>query len=363
MRRLLILALLALNFTPVEADTLTLKSGHPDTYVVKKGDTLWDISGYFLNDPWRWPKLWGVNPQIANPHLIYPGDRLTLVFIDGEPRLVVKKHIKKNVSGRIEPKDGAIPPVDLSLIQNYLVQNRVVDPEWLATLPIVMSGESPSRFHTAENVIYVNRALAMGAKVAIYEEGREFTDKESGESLGQEIILASSGRVIESGDVSKVKLLSNIRETRVGFKVAPVDDGDLLPAYFMPKAAQVDQASILAIEKLSREAGRFDVVYLDKGSEQGIEAGHVFSMYRDGEEIVVNNEDEPVRKTDRSSYDKVKAHFSDDNVVKMPDIYHGNLMVFKVFDKTSMGLIMLNHRPVREGDKLTIPETVTFKGE
>lgn len=88
MKRLLLLASLMLGCTFVFADTLTLKSGHPESYVVKKGDTLWDISAFFLKDPWRWPKLWGANPQVANPHLIYPGDRLTLVFIDGVPRLV-----------------------------------------------------------------------------------------------------------------------------------------------------------------------------------------------------------------------------------------------------------------------------------
>lgn len=305
----------------------------------------------------------GVNPQIANPHLIYPGDRLTLVFIDGEPRLVVKKHVKKNVEGRIEPKGGAVPAVDLSLINNYLVQNRIVDSEWVAGLPMIMSGESPSRFHTMGDVVYVNEQLPLGLKVAIYEEGREFFHKETTEPLGQEIILASSGRVIESGSVSKVKLLSNLRETRVGFRVTEVDDGDLLPAFFMPQSTQVTDATVMAIEKNTREAGQYDVVYLDKGKDDGVASGHVFGMYQGGEDIVINADGKPVRSADRTSYDKVKAHFSEDDVVKMPDIYQGNLMVFKVFDKTSMGLIMLNHRPVREGDKLTIPTSVKLKGD
>lgn len=364
MKRLLLLAFLSLNIFGVSADALTLKAGHPDTYVVKKGDTLWDISGYFLNDPWRWPKLWGVNPQIANPHLIYPGDRLTLVFIDGQPRLVVKQHIKKSPEGRIASKDGPIPAVDLALIQPYLVQNRVVDPAWYASLPMVMSGESPSIHHVVSDIIYVNAQLELGLKVAMYEKGREFFALERDALLGQEMILASSGRVIESGPISKVELLSSLRETKGGFKVAPVEDEALMSAYFVPKAADLAvPAAIIAINGKIREAGKLDVVYLDRGSEDGVETGHVFSMYRDGEDITINNDGLPVRTLDRSSYDKVLAHFSEDTVHKMPDVFHGNLLVFKVFDKTSLGLIMFNERPARVGDKLVKPEPLALKGE
>ncbi|MEH6464967.1 MAG: LysM peptidoglycan-binding domain-containing protein [Shewanella psychromarinicola] len=364
MKRLLLLVFLSLNFFGANADTLTLKAGHPDTYVVKKGDTLWDISGYFLNDPWRWPKLWGVNPQIANPHLIYPGDRLTLVFIDGQPRLVVKQHIQKSPEGRVISKDGPIPAVDLALIRPYLVQNRVVDSAWLLELPIVMSGESPSIHHVVDDVVYVNAQLEQGLKVAIYQTGREFFAPDSDELLGQEIILASSGRVIESGVVSKVELLSSLRETKGGFHVAPVEDEALMSAYFIPKAADLGvSTSIVGITGNIREAGKLDVVYLDRGANDGVETGHVFSMYRDGENIIIDNEGNPVRPIDRSSYDKVLANFSDDTVYKMPDIFHGNLMVFKVFDKTSLGLIMFNEHPVRVGDKLTKPDPLTIKGE
>ncbi|MGI2111226.1 LysM peptidoglycan-binding domain-containing protein [Shewanella frigidimarina] len=364
MKRLFLLAFLCLNSYWVNADTLTLKAGHPDTYIVKKGDTLWDISGYFLNDPWRWPKLWGGNPQIANPHLIYPGDRLTLVFIDGQPRLVVKQHIKKSPEGRVISKDGPIPPVDLALIKPYLVQNRVVDPTWLAGLPIVMSGESPSIHHVVNDVVYVNAKLEQGLKVAIYQTGREFFAPDSGKLLGQELILTSSGRVIESGDISKVELLSSLRETKGGFHVAPVEDEALMSAYFIPKAAELSVAtSIIGTIGNLREAGKLDVVYIDRGANDGVETGHVFSMYRDGENIIIDNDGNPVRPLDRSSYDKVLAKFSEDTAYKMPDVFHGNLMVFKVFDRTSLGLIMFNDHPVRVGDKLTKPNPLTIKGE
>ena len=85
------IALVTLVSIAHAGDVLSLKDGHPQTYVVKKGDTLWDISQMYLDDPWLWPEIWHVNPQIDNPHLIYPGDKLNLVYIDGRPRLVVKR--------------------------------------------------------------------------------------------------------------------------------------------------------------------------------------------------------------------------------------------------------------------------------
>ncbi len=359
MKRLILLGLILVNCSFVFADTLTLKTGHPDSYVVEKGDTLWDISAHFLKDPWRWPKLWGVNPQIANPHLIYPGDRLTLVFIDGEPRLVVKPHIRKSPEGRKMAKDGAIPAINLSLINPYLIQNRVVDGDWFAELPMVLGGESESRHHIVGDVIYIQGELTVGDKFGVYEKGREFVSYEEGEELGVEAILTASGRVIESGSVSKVKLLSNFRETVAGTRVMPIEEDSLMPAYFMPRAANLaTPARVLASEKELREMGKLDVAYIDKGSLDGVETGHVFSIYRDGIDVVINGDGQPVLPNERSSYETALSSVSSDNSIKMPDVYRGKLMVFKVFDKTSMGLIMINERPVRVEDKLLTPDAL-----
>ncbi|WP_394390628.1 LysM peptidoglycan-binding domain-containing protein [Shewanella woodyi] len=359
MKRLILFALMTFSCS-IFADTLTLKSGHPDSYVVVKGDTLWDISEHFLNDPWRWPKLWGVNPQIANPHLIYPGDRLTLVFIDGEPRLVVKPHKRKSPEGRIHAKGDAIPAIDLSLIGPYLIQNRVVDGDWFDEQPMVLGGESESKHHIVGDIVYVQQVLTLGDKFGVYSEGREFVSKES-EVLGQEVVLTASGRVVESGPISKIKLLSNFRETKAGYRILPIESDSLLSAYFMPKAATVTEpGSILASEKHLREMGKLDVVYLDKGVEDGVEPGDVFSIYRDGIDVVINGDGQPVLPAERSSYEDLLSGVSSDNAIKMPDIFRGRLMVFKVFDKTSLGLIMANKKTVRVDDKLVQPDSINL---
>ncbi|MGL5392562.1 MAG: LysM peptidoglycan-binding domain-containing protein [Shewanella sp.] len=377
MKRLILLALMTFNCTLACADTLTLKAGYPESYVVKKGDTLWDISATFLSDPWKWPSLWNVNPQIANPHLIYPGDQLTLVFIDGQPRLLVngvaegkprvtKPRVTKSPEGRIIAKNNAVPVVDLALIENYLTQNRVVDSHWLAEQPMVLAGESPSRHHIVGDIIYIDAQLPLHQKFGIYERGREFFSKETAEPLGQEAILTATGQVIDSGKVSKVKLLSNFRETKAGFKLLPLEGDSLMSAYFMPKAAQLTTpapAAVLAIESMQREAGKLNVVYIDKGTQDGVEPGAVFSIYRDGEIIVIDNQGLPVPATERTAYDNLMALVSSDRTVQMPEIYHGKLLVFKVFDKASLGLILSTERPVRVDDKLLAPDTLALRGQ
>lgn len=358
MKRLMLITLLILFGPLVSADTLTLKSGHPDSYVVKKGDTLWDISAYFLNDPWMWPKLWGANPQVANPHLIYPGDRLTLEFIDGVPRLVVKPHITKSVEGRVLPKQAPIPAVDLSLLRPYLTQHRVVDGNWFEEQPLVLGGESESKHHIVKDIIYIQADLAVGSKFGIYAKGRELYNREN-ELLGLEVLLTGTGRVVESGPVSKIEILSSFRETNAGNRVLPIDESSLMSAYFMPRAAELEfPAYVIAANSKQREMGKLDAVYLDRGEVDGVETGHVFSIFRQGEGIVINSDGMPVQPEERNTYESMLASISDSNVVNVPDIYRGKLMVFKVFEKTSLALIMINEKPVRVDDKLLVPTSL-----
>ncbi len=131
-----------------------LKPGHPDVYTVLRGDTLWDISGQFLERPWLWPELWQINPHIENPHVIYPGDQVSLVYVEGQPRLNLERGdagrtvrltpsdtVTLQPQIRATPLESAIPAIRLDAIQGFLVQNRVVEPEELLEAPYVLEGE------------------------------------------------------------------------------------------------------------------------------------------------------------------------------------------------------------------------------
>ena len=144
-----ILACAVLALQAMAADPVALRSDHPDEYVVKRGDTLWDISGRFLEKPWLWPEIWQVNPQIANPHLIYPGDRLSLIYVDGRPWLALNRGVggvvKLSPEVRSSALDNAIPAIPLEEINAFLTRSRIVGSTELDEAPYVLAGGGGAR--------------------------------------------------------------------------------------------------------------------------------------------------------------------------------------------------------------------------
>lgn len=141
MRKILILGVaLVFSFVAVAANSVKLKDDRPDFYFVKKGDTLWDISSKYLNSPWLWPEIWHANPQVENPHLIYPGDQLKLVYIDGQSKVMVVRGdgtVKLSPDVRISALDVAIPAIPLEKINAFLTQSRILDNDILSGAPYV----------------------------------------------------------------------------------------------------------------------------------------------------------------------------------------------------------------------------------
>ncbi len=359
--RTVIMMLVALLSLPLAADTLTLKPGHPQTYVVKKGDTLWDISALFLDDPWRWPTLWGANPQIANPHLIYPGDRLNLVYLDGQPRLVRKAVKRLSPEMGIQQKGGAIPALPLSIIEPYLSFQQILGEKALEDTPQVIGGERDATRYAMGDVVFVNERLTLGEKYAVYQLSRRFVDPDTNEFLGQEALMTATGRVIESGEVSRVELLSMRQEVKPGQKVMPIEDDLLLPAYMMPTAApEGADGRVIASDAMVREIGPLEVAIINRGEADGAAAGQVYAIFKEGSEVVKNRHGEFVEPEDRRAYDEMVAMISDGRTIKQPEVYRGELMLFKTYDRVSLGLIVNGRRPVRVLDLLARPEPMVF---
>jgi nucleoid-associated protein YgaU len=339
MKKMLLGGLLAFAMAlAVHADVLALKGGHPDTYVVKKGDTLWDISNVFLRDPWRWPQLWHNNPQIQNPNLIYPGDVLNLVYINGEPRLVLSRgrDIKLEPEVRATPLDRAIPAIPLEAVNAFLSRGRVVEPGVLTAAPYVLAGKEGHIVTGAGDEIYARGSFsASESSYGIFRKGEVFTDPDSGEILGIQAIDIGLGKLVsKEKDVATLSLNRSTQEVRRGDSLLPEEERRI-NATFFPSSPEGDiHGKILAVEGGVNQIGFMSVVVLSKGAREGLKEGNLLAIYKKGEVVT-----DPVNG----------------DAVKTPDFRAGLLMVFRVFDKVSYGLVLRAERPLKVGDSVTNP--------
>lgn len=343
MRRILI-ALVVLTFSAlVQAQNVELKENHPTTYTVVKGDTLWDISGRFLKKPWLWKEIWQVNPSIKNPNLIYPGDTLSLTYVNGKPRISLNRGksrgtVKLSPTVRSEAMVDAIPTVSLQSVNSFLMKNRVIpNTKYLDDKPYVVGGENGSVVSGAGNKIYVKGKLPGNETgFGLFRQAKEFRDPKTKELLGVNADeIATATLITNQGDVSTLRLIGTTQEVRNGDRVLATENRDITANFELGSPKTIINAEILDVPRGVTQVGRTDSVIINKGAKDGLEVGNVLSIYRKGETV----------------RDQVKG-----GQVKLPDEEAGLLMVFKTYDKLSYGIILSANKPLSVGDKLKNPE-------
>ena len=187
MRILLILVTAAIGLATTAAGAAELRNDHPERYTVQPGDTLWDISARFLEQPWNWPEIWQANPQVANPHLIYPGDVLKLTWVDGEPRLSratdQDREVKLSPEAKETPLDTPIPTIPLESIRSFLSNTRIVDEATLEQAPYIVQGQDRRSISGAGDRVYARGEAAAGETLAVFQRGTRHVDPETGEFI------------------------------------------------------------------------------------------------------------------------------------------------------------------------------------
>jgi len=384
----------------VFSQDVELQADHPETYTVVRGDTLWGIAERFLQNPWLWPEIWQANPQIENPHLIYPGDQINLIYVDGQPRLALKRaerptvHLSPKI--RTTPLAEAIKPIKLEKIQHYLTKRAILSEAEIAELPYVVAIEEEHTIGAEGLRVYVRGLDAkLGQTFSLvrptlrftevpttwpYDEAETFEPRHeewtnpAGPSmwdmtarfwqshftlgyhkntviLGTEVVATGVGEVTATGDPSTLLLTTAHRAVTIGDLVMPPLSG-FYDAEYMPGRPEVepDNMRVIAISSSSYAAGPTDVVALNRGSSDGIKHGDVFAVYRPGAWV-----------HDAVKYpkDDVNTYFSrtrrEAAKVKLPDEYTAHLMIFKTFDRVSYGLVMRAQRAVKVMDLLKAP--------
>jgi len=341
MRKTLV-ALLLVLYGGLAPAAVTLREGHPQRHEVVRGDTLWDIAGRFLEQPWQWPQVWAINPQLRDPQRIYPGDVLNLVHLDGEPRIVLQRGesrgtVRLSPQVRHEPLGEAIPTIPLGRIASFLLDNRILDSAGpFERAPYILAGPDGRVLGGAGDRLYARGDVDAGVpRHGLFRRGKTYRDARSGELLGINLDgIGSAELLARDADIATLRLLRSRQEIRPGDRLLP-GESRALSSTFVPSApAQPVDGRILDVPRGVTQVGLLDVVTLDKGRRDGLDAGHVLAVYREGEML-----------RDRVSGERVKV----------PDERAGLLMVFRSYAKLSYGLILAAQRPLAVGDRVGNP--------
>ncbi len=332
------------------APAVELQSTAPEQYTVQKGDTLWDISGRFLMQPWYWPEIWYVNPKINNPHLIYPGDVISLYYVDGKPRLSVNRHMA-GVGQRglhklspsvhtsdLEDKDVGVP---IGAISPFLIRPQIIAEEELKHAAHIVDSQENHLIYGTGDKVYA-RGLSdpmIGARYSTFRAGGPLLDPDTGETIAFEATYTSDAEVIRTeGELTTIQLRDSVREVLRGDRLQPLEMGPK-EYYFVPHApAPSTKGRIISFYEALSQVAQYQVVVVNLGKRNGIEPGHVLAINQAGRSII----DRDHRK------DQTKE-------VALPTERAGTMMIFRSFDKVSYGLIMESERSMRIGDYVAAP--------
>ncbi len=294
----------------------------------------------FLVEPWLWPEVWDVNPQIDNPHLIFPGDTIYLTFVDGQPRLSLTrgKDVKLTPNMRITPLDLAIPVIPLDQIAAFLKRHRILEANELERSAWVVAGGQDHLITANGDIIYGRGFFPEDERAyGIYRSGDLYRDPMTLEILGYQAQDIGNAQALSSlvEEVVELEITRVTEEVRLTDRLLPLEER-VLDATFQPRAPdmEIENGFMIAVDGGVTQIGTTDIVVLNKGAREGLEIGHVLAIYQTGQVV----------------FDQVAR-----NNVRLPDSRAGLAMVFEVNEKASYALVLKANRPLKVMDKVKNP--------
>jgi LysM repeat protein len=317
---------------------VALAPNAPDSYVVKHGDTLWGIAKVFLRDPWYWPEIWQVNPQVKNPHLIYPGDTLRLVYIDGRPRIVLQPGLERGNGARVlprvrsQPLEAAVTSIPYETVAAFMSKPSVLEKDQIKHAPYVLGTRDLHVVMANGDTVYArgfSAPVELGSHYNLVRVGEALRDPDDNRLLGYNGVYTGSGHVTRIGDPATLIMTDSTRETYPGDKLFPgtVD----VPLDFIPSPPRTKiDGRIIAVSDGVTVIGQYQVVVVNRGARDGLAPGNVLAVFGVGGTVADNIK--------HGYLTGVSPLFA--KKVRLPDERTGTFMVFKTFDRMSYGLIM-----------------------
>jgi len=345
--------------------SVPLVENAPDRYVVKKGDTLWDIAGVFLRDPFFWPEIWYVNPEIANPHLIYPGDVLYLSYVDGKPRVTLEQAgaVRLSPEVRSQPLKDAIRAIPYDLLMDFVGRPTLLDSDQVRNAPYVVGMRDQHVLGSTANEVY-GKGLGKpepGSRFNIVNVGDELRDPDDGDLLGYMGHWAGVGEVIQTSgavvpgkksvfktereeELTHLRVLQTGREVMQGDKLFPavIEVGDDF-RLGVPENEDLLGQIVAVVDGVS-VAGKYQVLALNRGQRHGLKPGDALGVYYRGEQV-----------RDRYGRQNWSAYTANYDSVRLPDERSATVMVFQVYDRMSYALVMQSTQVIRIGDFVAHP--------
>lgn len=341
---------------PAGKEGLALNPNAPDSYTVKRGDTLWGIAKVFLKDPWYWPEIWQVNPQIQNPHLIYPGDTLRLVYINGQPRVLVQRGevaLERGNEARVEPRirsmplNSAVTTIPYEAVAAFMSKPSVLAKEQISAAPYVIATRDLHVVMSDGDTLYARgfkNAVEVGTHYNVVRIGEALRDPDTNQVLGYDGIFNGAGHVTRIGDPVTLIMTESARETEAGDKL--IAGGVDVPLDFVPSAPKVKiDGRIISVSNGVSVIGQYEVVVINRGAHDGLVPGNVLAIFDYGPTVADNDQHGFLNSTDHFWAHKVQ----------LPSERSGTFMVFKTFDNLSYGLVMEATDIIRVTDKVQNP--------
>jgi LysM repeat protein len=324
-----------------------LRPDAPMNYTVKRGDTLWDISAVFLRDPWFWPEIWQINPQVENPHLIYPGDTLSLaVGANGDAHVYISQYGGARLSPRLRSEEivGPIDALPFAAISAFLSKPSMMTKDQALRAPHVLALRDHHMVGGTGHEIYVrNLRGQLNSRYSVMHVGEPVVDPETNDVVGYHAAFVATAVVNGPGEVTKAMLIEGTREAQEGDRL--ISQQGEVPLTFEPHAppSRVD-GEIIAVADGNEQIGQYQVVIINRGARHGLAAGAVLAVDQKGELV-------------KDRFGKLpwnKDPFGD--TVRLPYERAGTMIVFKVYDRVSYGLIIGARGPMRIADRVYNPE-------